>query len=252
MQDTRSTERNISWLIQAPIAHRGLHDIRRQIPENSIPAFMDAVDHGFPIELDIRRTLDNQIVVCHDSNLLRLTGSNQHIEALPLQSIKDLRLRNTEFRIPLFEDILKAVDEKVPILIDIKNEKTAGVFENKIYEIIGNYSGKFAVESFNPLTLQWFKNNAPGILRGRVGYDHNAESFKFLRRYLIGRFLKDPVGSPDFLACDIRCRPYWAVQFHRRKGVVILGWTAKNKKQMTACGKYFDNLMFEGFLPENI
>ena len=251
MQDTRSTEKNISWLTHSPIAHRGLHDISRQIPENSMQAFMGAVDHGFSIELDIRRTSDNQIVVFHDSNLLRLTGSNQHIEALPFQSIRDLRINNIEYRIPLFEDVLKTVAGKVPILVDIKNEKTAGVFESKIYEIIRTYSGKFAIESFNPHTLQWFKNNAPGILRGRVGMDPHADNFRFLRRYLVGRYLKDPVGSPDFLAYDIRCRPYWAVQFHRSKGAAILGWTAKNEKQMTACGKYFDNLMFEGFLPEN-
>ena len=251
MQDTRSVEGNISWLIQAPIAHRGLHDISRHIPENSMPAFMGAIDHGFPIELDIRRTADNQIVVFHDSNLLRLTGSDQEIDALPFQSIRDLRINNTEYRIPLFEDILEAVDGKVPILIDIKTEKNAGVFESKIYEIIRTYSGKFAIESFNSHTLQWFKNNAPGILRGRVGFDHHVDNFRFLRRYLVGRYLKDPVGSPDFMAYDIRCRPYWAVQLHRSKGAIILGWVAKNEKQMAVCRKYFDNLMFEGFFPEN-
>ena len=250
-RNTHTSKKDISWLIQAPIAHRGLHDISRQIPENSMPAFMGAVDRGFTIELDIRRTADNQIVVFHDSNVLRLTGSNQEIDALPFQSIKDLRIRNTEYRIPLFSDVLKTVAGKVPILIDIKTEKTAGVFEANIFEILGTYSGKFAVESFNPHTLQWFKNNAPGILRGRVAYDHHAENFRFLRRYLVGRYLKGDAGSPDFLAYDIRCRPYWAVQFHRRRGAVILGWTAKNEKQMTACRKYFDNLMFEGFLPEN-
>jgi len=215
-----------------------------------MPAFMGAVTHGFSIELDIRRTSDNQLIVFHDSNLSRLTGSNQPIDALTFHSVKELRINNTEYRIPLFEDILEAVGGKVPILIDIKNEKTTGVFESKIYETLRTYSGKFAIESFNPHTLQWFKNNAPGILRGRVAFDHRADNFRFLRRYFVGRYLKDPVGSPDFVACDIRCRPYWAVQFHRSKGAVILGWTAKNEKQMATCGKYFDNLIFEGFLPE--
>ena len=249
-RDTHSTKKDISWLTHLPIAHRGLHDISLQIPENSMPAFMGAVDHGFPIELDIRRTADNQIVVFHDSNLLRLTGSNQEIDALPFQAIRDLRINNTEYRIPLFEDVLTTVAGKIPILVDVKNERTAGDFESKIYDILRTYSGKFAIESFNPRTLQWFKNNALGILRGRVGFDHHVDNFRFLRRYLVGRYLKDPVGSPDFIAYDIRCRPYWAVQLHRSKGAVILGWTAKNEKQMAVCRESFDNLMFEGFLPE--
>ena len=250
IRDTRLANKDISWLTQFPIAHRGLHDNKRSVPENSIPAFQSAVEHGYPIELDIRKTSDNQIVVFHDQYLLRLTGLNQRLEDLPFQSIKNATLQNTDCRIPLFETVLKTVDGKVPILIDIKNDKTAGVLESRFYEIIRNYSGKFAVESFNPTTLEWFKKNASGILRGRVAYDHHVENFRLLRRYRIGRFLKDPMGSPDFVAYDIRCRPYWAVQFHRGKGAVVLGWTAKNEKQMTGCRKYFDNLMFEGFLPE--
>lgn len=209
-------------------------------------AFRRAVEQGFPIELDIRKTSDNHIVVYHDQDLLRLTGLNQRLETVPLRSIKALRLKGTEYQIPLFVDILEVVAGKIPILIDIKSEEPAGAFEREIYEILRNYSGKFAVESFNPHTLQWFKSNASHILRGRVGYDHHADYFPFLRRYLIGRFLN---GDPDFVAYDIRCRPYWAVQFYRRKGITMLGWTAKSEKQLAACRKHFDNLMFEGFIP---
>lgn len=250
LRDSQSKRKDIAWLFTTPIAHRGLHDRSRQIPENSIPAFTDAIENGFSIELDIRRTSDNQIVAFHDSNLLRQTGSNRLIRSLTLQSLKDLRLNNTEHRIPLFEDILNIVAGRVPILIDIKNEEAAGAFEKKIYEIIRMYSGKFAIESFNPYTLRWFKNNAPHILRGRVAFDHDSIRFNFLRRYLVGRYLRESSGSPDFIAYDIRCRPYWAVQVYRRMGAVVIGWTAKNKKQMSTCLKHFDNMMFEGFIPD--
>ena len=41
-----------SWLLDQPIAHRGLHD--KNSPENSISAFQKAIDQGYPIELDVQ------------------------------------------------------------------------------------------------------------------------------------------------------------------------------------------------------
>ena len=53
-----------NFLLCAPIAHRGLHD--REKPENSLPAFRAAVEHGFPIETDIHLLKDGNLVVFHD------------------------------------------------------------------------------------------------------------------------------------------------------------------------------------------
>lgn len=39
-------------------AHRGLHDIKKGIPENSIPAFQAAIEAGYGIELDVHLTKD--------------------------------------------------------------------------------------------------------------------------------------------------------------------------------------------------
>ena len=50
-----------SWLFSKPIAHRGLHT--DDLPENSIGAFENAVEKGFPIELDIQCINDGSVVV---------------------------------------------------------------------------------------------------------------------------------------------------------------------------------------------
>lgn len=44
-------------------AHRGLHDKKRGIPENSFPAFRAAIEAGDGIELDVHLTKDGQLVV---------------------------------------------------------------------------------------------------------------------------------------------------------------------------------------------
>ena len=49
-------------------AHRGLFD-NKKIVENTISAFKRALLDNFNIELDIRVTKDNKIVVFHDNNI---------------------------------------------------------------------------------------------------------------------------------------------------------------------------------------
>ncbi|MBQ9958687.1 MAG: hypothetical protein IJO89_06545, partial [Clostridia bacterium] len=40
-------------------AHRGLHDIKNGIPENSISAFGESIKAGFGFEFDLHLTKDN-------------------------------------------------------------------------------------------------------------------------------------------------------------------------------------------------
>ncbi len=54
------------WLINLPVAHRGLHDNNINIPENSIAAFKKAIENGYAIELDIHSMADGGLAVFHD------------------------------------------------------------------------------------------------------------------------------------------------------------------------------------------
>ena len=47
-------------------AHRGLHDAQNNIPENSMAAFLKAVENGYGIELDVQLTKDGIPVIFHD------------------------------------------------------------------------------------------------------------------------------------------------------------------------------------------
>ena len=55
-------------------AHRAITYIGNPIPENSLAAIQDAIDHKVDIvELDIMRTKDGIYVLCHDSSIKRTT-----------------------------------------------------------------------------------------------------------------------------------------------------------------------------------
>ena len=76
---------DIAWMTARPIAHRGLHDDAR--PENSLAAFAAGMEAGYPLELDVHLTRDNELVVVHDENLKRVTGQDLKITDCPVLGI---------------------------------------------------------------------------------------------------------------------------------------------------------------------
>ena len=66
-----------SWLLTKPIAHRGLWG--EDIIENSLSAYKNAVDNGYPIEIDLYSSSDGVLFSFHDQNLERMTGEKGNI-----------------------------------------------------------------------------------------------------------------------------------------------------------------------------
>lgn len=103
------------------VAHRG--DWRKS-PENSIKAFESCIEMGADmIEIDVRKTKDNELVVIHDNTLDRTTNGKGKISDKTLAEIKNLRLRAghgavTRHSIPTLEEVLLLCKDKVLINID--------------------------------------------------------------------------------------------------------------------------------------
>ena len=90
--------KNLSWLTNTPIAHRGLWG--KDIVENSLTAYQKAIDNGYPIEIDLFLTADGHLVSFHDDNLKRMTGFDGLIYNQTISTIKSLRLNKTQQYIP--------------------------------------------------------------------------------------------------------------------------------------------------------
>ena len=77
-------------------AHRGLHDKKRGIPENSFPAFRAAIEAGDGIELDVHLTKDGQLVVFHDDTFERICGRRGRmplIFIIVISMMQELRMK---------------------------------------------------------------------------------------------------------------------------------------------------------------
>src|SRR5688572_19417821 len=77
----------------AGFAHRGLHDGETFI-ENSLLAFAAALERGAGIECDLRLTADDEVVVFHDADLLRLCGSHAVIARSTLADLARFSVGN--------------------------------------------------------------------------------------------------------------------------------------------------------------
>lgn len=152
-------------------AHRGLHDKKSGIPENSMAAFREAIRANKGIELDVHLTKDKKIAVFHDDSLKRMCKVSGTIEEKTWEELKNLRLLETAEPIPLLEDVLHLVQGKVPILIEVKLLTEDMEICRCLAKTMEDYKGTFLVQSFNSLVLQWMRKNQKQILRGQLSSD---------------------------------------------------------------------------------
>lgn len=234
-------------------AHRGLHD--KNVPENSMLAFQLAKDMGFGIELDVHLLADGNLAVIHDSNLERITGKPGRVEDLTTSDLKNYKLANTEEIIPLFTDVLKLCNGKIPLIVELKSTvSNYGELCQKVCQILDGYSGVYCVESFDPRCALWLKKHRPDLIRGQLAQNYVADKevhlpwyFRFLLTYQMLNFLT----RPDFIAYRFHdrktlsnevCRKIWKMQ-----GVT---WTVKSQQDLDKAISENWIPIFEGFIPQ--
>ena len=237
-----------AWLTEKPIAHRGLHS--EVSPENSMAAFISAADNKYPIELDVHLTKDGKIVVFHDSNIKRMCGEDKLISELNYAELKEYRLKKTNERIPLLSEVLKYCENKVPLLIEIKAEKKIGRLETALYLLLRTYKGQFAVQSFNPFSVRWFKKNAPQMVRGQLASMFEEDEMSFLKKFLLRSLFFNFLTKPQFVSYHVKDIPNKYVERARKKGVKILAWTVTNQLTYEEKKLHIDNIIFENFIPK--
>jgi glycerophosphoryl diester phosphodiesterase len=106
------------------IAHRGESYIA---PENTLAALKYAwANDADGIEIDIRLSKDNKIVVIHDMNTRRTSGISGKVKSLSLDSLKKLDFGSWKGKkwsgekIPTLEEVLEIVPRGKFIMIEIK------------------------------------------------------------------------------------------------------------------------------------
>jgi glycerophosphoryl diester phosphodiesterase len=243
-------ETGIDWLFQKLIAHRGFHSGDSEYPENSLKAFERAMRRGFSFELDVHLLSDGHVCVFHDPNTKRMTGVNRSIKELNSLEIKKMRLLESNQKIPLLEEVLSQIQGKIPILIEIKSKGVVGELESAVSSVLSRYRGKYALLSFNPHTLRWFRENFPEAPRGQLAGGFKDKTVPMLRRLLLKNLLYNSISKPHFIGYDVRYLPSLPVAILRKRGIPIIGWTVRSFEELKRVRSFCNNIVFEGFDPE--
>ena len=233
-------------------AHRGLHDNASDAPENSMRAFAKAVDAGFGIELDIQMSKDGVPVVFHDFTLKRICGAEGKVIDYTFEELQQFSLCGTDQRIPRFEDVLKLVDGRVPLIVEFKIELTDLSICPAADQLLSNYKGMYCMESFNPLGVFWYRRHRKSIVRGQLSDAFLKEGeYTGALYFLLQNLLFNWLGKPDFVAYNhkypnILSRKLCRGLYHN----TAAAWTIKSQEQLEAAKEHFDIFIFDSFIPE--
>ena len=112
-------------------AHRGSSIAH---PESTMAAYKAAVEEGADgFECDVRITKDNQLVLWHDADMQRITGSTARIADLTLKEIKS----HYPQAITLDELLILARDNKKELAIETKHPVPSGsAVEKKVMHLL--------------------------------------------------------------------------------------------------------------------
>lgn len=235
--------------LAVPYAHRGLWNAT--LPENSLPAFQKAVEHGFGIELDVQLSADGEVMVFHDSTLSRVCRREGRLADFSAGELSAFSLSGSEETIPTLREVLALVKGRVPLLIELKGESGNTALCPAVAALLRDYHGAYSVESFNPLLLRWFKKHEKNTVRGLLVTDLQKAKRPGSRgvNFLLSHCLLNFLCRPAFFAYDKAYPHSIARRVGRLLGAGMFVYTVHDPAEYR---RFLSNgicPIFDGFLP---
>lgn len=219
------------------IAHRGASG---WAPENTIAAFRKAIEIGVDaVELDVHKTKDGKIVVCHDDSLDRTTDMAGRIRDLRFSDIIKSDAGtwfDKEFageKIPTLEESLELMRDHAITLVEVKDDDIA-VEVAKSIEVVDSIDRAIVI-SFHANVLYELRQINPhiptGLLIGGIKRDSSkARAVDFVRRTA-------EIGASTLNVSYKLVTREFAYEV-RRRGVNLWAWTVDDVDTMSKLLNY--------------
>ncbi len=165
------------------------------------------------VELDVRRTKDGQLVLCHDADLLRIAGDKRHVNQLTLKELQNIPLRDGS-RLLTLRQALRILQD-VPVIVDIKANRCAEL----VWAEIKKHKGStVSVASARLDELRHMRSLAPNITLYGLEHTRSLENVHLARMHKL-----NGIGMNYWLLNPLN---YW---YARRKGLSIYVFTVNRK-----------------------
>jgi glycerophosphoryl diester phosphodiesterase len=159
------------------IAHRGLS---AKAPENTLSAFVSASEYkGIDmIELDVRLTKDEEVIVLHDRTLQRTSTGNGPARNYTLEEIKRFDAgswfhpKYSGERIPTLKEVMQRIGGKLWVDIELKSDwlhrEPSGLLEEKVLDVVqqSGMEDRVMFSSFNHQCLANIKRKRSSAVTG--------------------------------------------------------------------------------------
>lgn len=234
-------------LIARPIAHRGLHDGNNAVMENSLSAVLAAAEAGYPIEIDVQLSADDVAIMFHDETLDRLTAETGPVRQSTTDELRTIKLGKTEDTPLPLADVLRALDGRVPIVVEMKdNGADNEILAKAVAADLLAYDGASAAMSFAYDLVTAFTQNAPTIDAGLTAEGIAPEKLALHRTFL------DRMGDAiSFISYGVADLPNdFVTEMRNDRQMKVITWTVRNLETQQRCADHVDQITFELFAPE--
>lgn len=186
------------------MAHRGAS---KAAPENSLAAVRVAIEAGSDwVEIDVQETADGEVVVIHDSDLMKLARNKTKVWDARLSDLQNIDIGNSfgpsfqNERVPTLSEVLKLCQGKTGVLIELKYYGHDQQLEQRVVDIVEKHgmSNQIMVMSLKPDGVRKMKRLRPtwkcGVLLSvsvgniqKIEADFLAVNARFATRSLINK-----------------------------------------------------------------
>jgi glycerophosphoryl diester phosphodiesterase len=207
------------------IAHRGAS---AAAPENTLAAFRLGADLGADfVELDVQESRDGEVVVVHDSDLMKVGGSPLKIWEAPAEALRAVDIgsrKGPQFageRVPTLAEVFALSKGRVRVVVELKSYGHSERLEERVVEIV----------------------EAAGVANETIfmSLDHDmTRRLKQLRpSWTVGVLVAKAIGDltslgADFLAVEASLATRAFVRRAHRAGQQVYVWTVNDPAWMFA------------------
>ncbi|MFJ6325460.1 MULTISPECIES: glycerophosphodiester phosphodiesterase [unclassified Rhizobium] len=232
----------LAWLTERPVAHRGYHDMNKEVWENTLSAFSRAIEAGFAIECDLHYASDGVPVVFHDDDLQRVCNLPGEVRDRTSAELGLLSIGGTKDKIPTLKQLLQLCDGKVPLVLELKGrEGDDEGFAEAVLEVLEGYKGHVSLMSFDHWLLKDLKALGSPYPVGLTAEGNKPETF----------FQHDEAMQLglDFISYFFGHLPNPFITAQRQRGIPVITWTVRDEAARKHTFANADQMTFEGFDP---
>ena len=210
------------FLNHSIIAHRGIYN-NITTYENSLESIIYEVRNNLIVEIDIRLTKDNKLIVFHDEDGSRMLKLKDKINSLNYEEIEYI----SSYHVPMLKEVLESINGKVPIVIEVKEDNK--IIRSELLKVLKDYKGNFVIQSFIIDAVKFYKKKEfiSGLLVGK-------NNLKLLDKELDVDFLNIKYDLIDKKEVNILKKKYY-----------VIGYTLETRSEVEYYIKVFNNLVID-------